>query len=143
MGRLLIIVVMLIISGVIYLIKAGVGKVTGTEVNFKDESQKVMNTTAKGINWMNDQWDKAKTSTNTQYLTTSGFSNMSATEIIATVKVNSTKYDKASAEAIYIEQAVAKMNNRQYDDAKKLIMQVSEGEGRDYMLNEIEQKRNG
>jgi hypothetical protein len=143
MGRLIAIVFMLIISVIIYLVKAGVGKVTGNDVNFKDESQKVMQKTAKGINWMNEQWEKAKTGTNNQYLTSGGFSNMSATEIIATVKVNPTKYDKASAETIYIEQAIAKMNNRQFDDAKKLIMQVSEGEGRDYMLNEIEQKRNG
>ena len=38
----------MIISGIIYLIKAAAGKVTGKEVNFQDESRKVMEKTAKG-----------------------------------------------------------------------------------------------
>ena len=51
---------MMIISGIIYLIKATAGKITGKEVNFQDESRKVMEKTAKGVHWMNDQWEKAK-----------------------------------------------------------------------------------
>lgn len=141
MGRLIAMVFMLLISGVIYLVKAGVGKVTGKEVNFRDESQKVMQTTAKGLNWMNEQWEKAKTGNTNLSLGSNIFSNMSATEIIGNVKSNPTKYDNVSAEAIYIEQAVSKMNNRQFDDARKLVMQLSEGEARNFMLNEIEQKR--
>lgn len=58
MGRLVIIIVMLIISGIIYLIKAAAGKVRGGDRS--DESRKVMEKTAKGISWMNDQWEKAK-----------------------------------------------------------------------------------
>jgi len=47
-----------------------------------------------------------------------------------------------TAENAYIEYAVHKMNNRQFDDAEKLIMQLSEGEARNFMLNEIKEKRN-
>jgi len=142
MGRLVLVVLMLIVSGIIWLVKAGVGKVTGKEVSFKDESKKVMHTTAKGINWMNEQWEKAKTGSSNSTNTSDTFSSMSATVIIATVKSNPNKYDRSNAEAIYIEQAVAKMNNRQFDDAVKLVMQLDEGEARDFMLNEIQTKRN-
>ena len=140
MGRLVIIVIMLIISGIIYLIKAAAGKVTGNEVNFQDESKKVMNSAAKGVNWMNDQWDKAKKGQNTVTTSSINLSSLSATELIASVKLNSVKYP--SPEAVYIEQAVIKMNNRQFDDARKIVMQLQEGEARDFMLSEIEQKRN-
>lgn len=142
MGRLLLVVAMLIISGIIYLVKAGIGKVTGQEVNFQDESKKVMQTTAKGINWMNDQWEKAKAGSTNANLSDTNFSVMSATEIIANVKANSTSNDNTTAESIYIEQAVVKMNNRQFDDARKLVMQIKEGEAQTFMLSEIEQKRN-
>lgn len=39
MGRLILVVIMLIISGIIFLVKAGVGKITGNEVKFQDESK--------------------------------------------------------------------------------------------------------
>ncbi len=136
----------MIISGIIFLVKAGVGKVTGKEVHFKDESRKVMQTTAKGINWMNEQWEKAKQSAgstqNQKSIGSVSFSEMSAVEIIANVKSNTAKYDLATAEAIYIEQAVVKMNKRQFDDSIKLVMQLQAGEARDFMLNEVEKKRN-
>lgn len=141
MGRLIFVVIMLIISGIIYLVKASVGKVTGKDVNFQDESKKVMQTAARGINWMNEQWEKAKAGTGTNPAP-GNFSSMSAMEIIANVKANPAKYDGATAESVFIEQAVSKMNNRQFDDARKLVMQLSEGEARNFMLNEIEQKRN-
>ena len=60
MGRLVLVVFMMIISGIIFLLKKGASVVTGNEVNFKDETGKVMQTTAKGINWMNEQWKKLK-----------------------------------------------------------------------------------
>lgn len=138
MGRLIIVVIMLIISGIIYIVKAGVGKVTGKDVNFKDESQKVMQTTAKGINWMNDQWEKAKAGNGATRALIDN-SDKSATEIIANIKMNG---NSSTSETLYIEHAVAKMNKRQYDDAKKLVMQLQEGEARNFMLQEIEQKRN-
>lgn len=60
MGRSFGLIILLIISLIIYLIKAGAGKVTGKDVKFQDESRKVMEKTARGINWMNEQWEKAR-----------------------------------------------------------------------------------
>lgn len=143
MGRLVIIVVMMIISGIIYLIKAAAGKVTGKEVNFQDESRKVMEKTARGVHWMNDQWEKAKGNAtgNNQLLLGNDLKQLAPTEIIAKVKSNPSKYDLASAEGLFIEVAVYKMEKRQFDDAEKLVMQLSEGEARNFMLNEIKEKR--
>jgi hypothetical protein len=143
MGRLVIIIVMMIISGIIYLIKAAAGKITGKEVNFQDESRKVMEKTARGVHWMNDQWEKAKGNAtgNNQLLLGNDLKQLSPTEIIAKVKSNPAKYDLASAEGLFIEVAVYKMEKRQFDDAEKLIMQLSEGEARNFMLNEIKEKR--
>lgn len=60
MARLLIMVVVLIVSGIVFLVKATAKKVTGGDaVSFKGETQKVMDKTAKGVNWMNEQWDEA------------------------------------------------------------------------------------
>lgn len=134
---------MMIISGIIYLIKAGAGKVTGKEVNFQDESRKVMEKTARGVHWMNDQWEKAKGNAtgNNQLLLGNDLKQLAPTEIIAKVKSNSAKYDLASAEGLFIEVAVYKMEKRQFDDAEKLVMQLSEGEARNFMLNEIKEKR--
>lgn len=135
---------MLLISGVIYLVKAGASKVTGREVDFQDESRKVMEKTAKGIGWMNEQWEKAKSNANggvPQALGTGEFSGMSATEVIAKIKANPLKYDMATAEATYIEQAVKKMNTHQFDQAEKLIMQLQPGEARDFMMSEIREKQ--
>jgi hypothetical protein len=145
MGRLALVVVMLLVSGVIYLIKAGIGQVTGNDnVNFKDESRKVMEKTAKGINWMNQQWENAKSNSGGQSALQSAnsISDLSATEIIARVKADPVNFDMATAEGTYIEQAAIKMNKRQFDDARKLVMQLQAGEARDFMLREIEEKRN-
>ncbi|WP_439882187.1 hypothetical protein ACSX1A_03280 [Pontibacter sp. MBLB2868] len=144
MGRLVLVIVMLLISGIIYLVKAGASKVTGREVDFQDESRKVMEKTAKGIGWMNDQWEKAKSNANGGTMQTIGsgeFGSMSATEIIVRIKSNPSKYDLATAEATYIDQAVKKMNSNQLDQAEKLIMQLQPGEARDFMLSEIREKQ--
>lgn len=144
MGRIILVLILLGVSGIIYLVKAGASKVAGREVgDFQDESRKVMEKTAKGINWMNEQWEKAKTgNSSTAQLASGSLIDKSATEIIASVKANPEKYPAESAESVYIESAVAKMNNRQFDDARKLVMQLQAGEARDYMLQEIEEKRN-
>jgi hypothetical protein len=146
MGRIAIVFVMLIISGIIYLVKAAASKVTGNEVNFQDESRKVMEKAARGVNWMNDQWEKAKQnsngSDNSHHLALGNdLKFLTPTEIIAKVKNDTQKYDMATAEGLLIEIAVFKMQNRQFDDAEKLIMQLSEGEARSFMLNEVSQKR--
>ena len=142
MARLALMVIMLIISGIIFLVKAGAGKITGKDVSFQDESKKVMVKTAKGINWMNEQWDSAKAGNGVTKLSSGMNAQMSAIEFIAQVKANPAKYDIATAESLYIEQAVARMNNRQFDDARKLIMQLQDGDARSFMLNEIEERRN-
>lgn len=145
MGRLVIVVFMLIISGIIYLVKAGAAKVTGNKnVNFQDESRKVMEKTARGVSWMNEQWENAKANSGGGLKTLpagSSVMDVPATVLIARIKGDQ-NMDIASAEGAYIELAADKMDKRQFDDAVKLVMQLSEGEARDFMLREIEEKRN-
>jgi len=51
----------LIGGGIIFIVKSAARKVVGgKDVHFKDETRKVMDKTAKGVNWMNEQWDSAK-----------------------------------------------------------------------------------
>ena len=138
MGRLVLVVFMMIISGIIFLFKKGASAITGKEVTFKDESAKVMNSTAKGLNWMNDQWEKAKLNAG---MSNDIFTTMSAFEIITKVKSNPAQFDPKKAESIYIDQAGVKMKNRQFDDARKLAEQLPNSEIKDFMLKEIEQKR--
>lgn len=145
MGRLVLVIIMLAVSGIVYLIKAGASKVTGKEnVNFQEESRKVMEKTAKGVNWMEEQWEKAKVNAGgaNNALASGKMCDLSATELIVKVKSDPVKYDLATAEGLYIEQALVKLNKRQFDDAQKLVMQLSAGEARDFMLKEIEEKRN-
>lgn len=143
MGRILLVLIMLVISGIIYLAKAGARKVAGREIgDFHDESRRVMEKTAKGINWMNEQWEKAKSNNSSNTQLSGSLFDKSAIEIIASVKANPEKYPPEYAKSVFIESAVSKMNNRQFDDAKKLVLQLKSGEARDYMLQEIEDKRN-
>ena len=88
---------------------------------------------------MNDQWAKAKAGNGSSISSNDKQLEMSAIELIAQIK---TKYSKEDPEPLYIEHAVARMNKRQFDDAAKLVMQLDEGEGRTFMLKEIEAKRN-
>ena len=144
MGRLILVILLMVVSGIIYLVKAGAGKITGKDVKFEDESRKVMEKTAKGVQWMNDQWEKAKSDASGSNQLTSGgaLKDLTPVEIISKIKSEPAKYDLVTAQGTYIEIAVYKMEKRQFDDAEKLIMQLSEGEARDYMLEEIRQKRN-
>lgn len=141
MARLIFFVFILIISGIVFLLKAGFQKVTGREVTtFSEESQRVLHSTAKGINWMNDQWERAKQGGSApQAQLKSGhikFQNMTAIELITRIKAD-TSLSQVEKESMYINAGVNKMQNRQFDDAVKLISQLSPGEARDYMLNEI------
>ena len=145
MGRLVLVLIVMAFSGIIYLIKAGASKVTGSEgVSFQDESRKMMEKTARGVHWMNQQWEKAKSNVggNNQLESGNSLRYLSATEIIARLKSNMTDVGPEQAQSQYIELAVYKMENRQFDDAEKLIRQLPEGEAREYMLDEISQKRN-
>ncbi|MDG5799221.1 hypothetical protein QA597_02470 [Marinilabiliaceae bacterium ANBcel2] len=144
MGRLILVVIVMIISGIIYSVKSAASKVTGSDaVKFQDESKKVMEKTARGVQWMNEQWEKAKAnvSDSKQLEMGDNLKNLMPTEIIARVKNNPAKYDQMASEELYIEIAVYKMNQRQFDDAQRLIQEISEGEARDFMLSEIANKR--
>ena len=64
MGRLFLCVIIGIVAVVIFVIKSAAGKVTGKErlknITFKGETKKVMDKTAKGISWMEQQWEQSK-----------------------------------------------------------------------------------
>lgn len=141
MIRLVFVIIMMLISGIIYLIKAAAGKVTGKEVSFQDESKKVMEKTARGLHWMTDQWEKAKGKAGGNNQLSPELLNLSATQIILKVKGNPLKYDTLNADQIYIAAAIYKMNNRQFDDAHKLVMQLPDNEERQFIINEIAQQR--
>lgn len=64
MGKLFLFVVIAIIAGIIAVIKSGIGKVSGNEelknASLKGEAKKVMDKTAKGISWLEEQWEESK-----------------------------------------------------------------------------------
>ena len=64
MGRLSLFIVVAIIAGIIAVIKSAIGKVSGNEelknASLKGEAKKVMSKTAKGISWMEEQWEESK-----------------------------------------------------------------------------------
>lgn len=70
MGRLIIFLIVAAIAGLIAVIKNTAGKVSGNEglknANLKSEAKNVMDKTAKGINWMEKQWEDAKKTANHQ-----------------------------------------------------------------------------
>lgn len=64
MGRLFLFVIIAIIAGIIAVVKSAVGRAIRNEelknTSFKGESKKVMDKTAKGISWMEEQWEASK-----------------------------------------------------------------------------------
>lgn len=64
MGKILLFILVAIIAGIISIAKNATGKVISNEnlknSSFKNETKKVMDKTAKGINWMDKQWEDAK-----------------------------------------------------------------------------------
>jgi hypothetical protein len=64
MVRLAFFIIVAIIGGVIFIFKWLAGDLTGSEklkgTTFQDETKKVMDTTAKGISWMEQQWEQSK-----------------------------------------------------------------------------------
>lgn len=143
MGRLILVIILMGISGVIYLVKAGARKVTGGEdVNFRDESQKVMEKTARGVEWMNAQWEQAKSQAkggaDQRSLKASKFDGKPATEIISEIRRSPNEYDSAEAEAIFVEQSLKKIQNNQKEEAKQLAYQVLDDNSRNYLLDKID-----
>jgi hypothetical protein len=65
MARLLLLGIIAIIALLIFLAKKGAGRVMGEDnplnkTTFKDETGKVMDKTARGLNWMEKQWEESK-----------------------------------------------------------------------------------
>ena len=64
MGRLFIFLIIAIIAGAISLIKNSVGTAIGNEdlkkSSVQSEAKNVMDKTAKGISWMEEQWEESK-----------------------------------------------------------------------------------
>lgn len=143
MGRLILVVILMAASGVIYLIKAGAQKVTGgKEVNFRDESQKVMQKTAKGVEWMNNQWEEAKSQaksgSESRSLKASRFDGLPASEIITNIRRKPNEYSEAEAEAIFVEQSLKKIQNGRKEEAKQLAYQILDDSSREYILSKVE-----
>ena len=64
MGRLFLFIIVAIVAGIIAASKSAVGKLSGNEelknASLKGEAKKVMDKTAKGISWMEKQWEESK-----------------------------------------------------------------------------------
>jgi hypothetical protein len=64
MGRLFLFIIIGIIAVVISVIKSTTGTVTRNEelknTTLKGETKKVMDKTAKGLSWMEQQWEESK-----------------------------------------------------------------------------------
>ena len=142
MGRLILVIILMGLSGIIYLAKAGARKVTGGEqVDFQNESQKVMQKTARGVEWMNSQWEQAKSQAkgvDQRSSKASRFDNKTANTIITEIRKNPNDYDSAEAEAIFVEQALKKIRSNKPEQAKQLAYQVLDNDSREYLLSEIE-----
>jgi len=68
MGRAILFIVILGIAALLAVIKSLAGRVSGNEnlknTSLKGETRKVMDKTAKGISWMEQQWEESKSSAN-------------------------------------------------------------------------------
>tara|TARA_B110000003_G_C16213262_1_gene364284 strand:- start:128 stop:361 length:234 start_codon:yes stop_codon:yes gene_type:complete len=64
MGRILVLVLIVIMGWIFTAAKKTTGKIVNNqrlkETSVKDESKKIMNKAAKGINWMEEQWQDSK-----------------------------------------------------------------------------------
>lgn len=68
MGRLIIFLIVAAVAGLIAIVKNVAGEVSGNEAlknsNLKSEAKNVMDKTAKGISWMEKQWEDARNTAN-------------------------------------------------------------------------------
>lgn len=67
MVRLIFFVIVIVVAFLVWLAKAAVGAVTGSEKlkqeTLRSQTQKTMHTAARGVNWLNEQWEQAKQAT--------------------------------------------------------------------------------
>jgi hypothetical protein len=63
MARLLLFAIIAVVGLIVTLFKKSAGAVTSNaeweRANLKDETSKVMTSTAKGLSWMDEQWQEA------------------------------------------------------------------------------------
>lgn len=64
MVRLILFAIVLIVAFLIWAGKQAAGAITGSkrlrQESFRGQTQKTMRTTARGVNWLNEQWEQAK-----------------------------------------------------------------------------------
>ena len=64
MGRIIVLVLIVIMGWIFTAAKKTTGKIVNNQrlkdTSVKDESKKIMNKAAKGINWMEEQWQDSK-----------------------------------------------------------------------------------
>ena len=64
MGRLFLFLIILVVAGIAFVIKSAIGEVSSDEkfknTSLKGETKNVMDKTAKGVRWMEDQWEESK-----------------------------------------------------------------------------------
>ncbi|MCC6906633.1 MAG: hypothetical protein IT430_01715 [Phycisphaerales bacterium] len=64
MARLIFFGVVIIVASLIWAGKQAAGAVSGSErlkqESFRSQTQKTMQSTARGVNWLNEQWEQAK-----------------------------------------------------------------------------------
>lgn len=64
MARLILFGIVVIVAALIWAAKQAAGAVSGSErlrqETFRSQTQKTMRTTARGVNWLNEQWEQAK-----------------------------------------------------------------------------------
>ena len=64
MGRAILFIIIFVIAGAIAIMKNVLGKASGNEslknASLKSETKKVMDKTAKGVSWMEKQWEESK-----------------------------------------------------------------------------------
>ena len=66
MGRAILFVVIIAVAAFLAVSKSLIGRVSGNEklkdASLRGETKKVMDKTAKGVNWMEQQWEESKKS---------------------------------------------------------------------------------
>ncbi len=64
MTRLIILIIMAVIGIIVYVSKKTAGAVSNKkslrDATVKGETKNIMDKTAKGFNWLNEQWEKSK-----------------------------------------------------------------------------------
>jgi dipeptidase len=64
MIRLAFLLIVVLVAGLVWVVKLAAGAATGNQklqnTTFKQQATSTMNTTAKGLNWLEQQWEQSK-----------------------------------------------------------------------------------